>query len=178
MTTLREAAQQALEALEVLDAPPSGVVDHYELERRKQALRAALAQQEQPARAQQMRDAGYTRRPTLREMAQQEREDIAQNLQSRLDAALLLEERRQEIAQPHRETEQEPTVRIKCTVVDNQHPSGVPFEQWVNAPRREWRSLTNEELNRIESQARSHDGLNLSFLFLEIQQALKEKNNG
>jgi hypothetical protein len=74
--------------------------------------------------------------------------------------------------------QQEPTVRIKCTVVDNQHPSGVPFEQWVNAPRREWRSLTNEELNRIESQARSHDGLNLSFLFLEIQQALKEKNNG
>jgi hypothetical protein len=47
MTTLREAAQQALEALEALDAPPSGVVDHYELDRRKQALRAALAQQEQ-----------------------------------------------------------------------------------------------------------------------------------
>ena len=47
MSTLREAAQQALEALEALDAPPSGVVDHYELDRRKQALRAALAQQEQ-----------------------------------------------------------------------------------------------------------------------------------
>jgi hypothetical protein len=61
------------------------------------------AEQEQPNRAQQMRDAGYARRPTLREMVEQEREDIAQNLQSRLDAALLLEERRQEIAQPHRE---------------------------------------------------------------------------
>jgi hypothetical protein len=110
MTTLREAAQQALEALDagVSVSPKSVLHDR---------LRAALAQQE-------------------------------------------------------------PTVRIKCTVVDNQHPSGVPFEQWVNAPRREWRSLTNEELNRIESQARSHDGLNLSFLFLEIQQALKEKNNG
>jgi hypothetical protein len=47
MTTLREAAQQALEALEALDAPPSGVVDHYELDRRKQALRTALAQKEQ-----------------------------------------------------------------------------------------------------------------------------------
>jgi len=44
MSTLREAAQQALEALEILDAPPSGVVDHYELNRRKQALRDALAQ--------------------------------------------------------------------------------------------------------------------------------------
>ncbi len=30
--------------------------------------------------------------------------------------------------------QQEPTVRIKCTVVDNQHPSGVPFEQWVPKP--------------------------------------------
>ena len=108
MTTLREAAQQALEALDagVSVSPKSVLHDR---------LRAALAQQE-------------------------------------------------------------PTVRIKCTVVDNQHPSGAPFEQWVNAPRREWRSLTNEKLNRIESQARSHDGLNLSFLFLEIQQALKEKN--
>lgn len=144
--------------------------------------------------------------------------------------------------------QQEPTVRFKCTVVDNQNPNGVPFEQWAHKPlagmsemnrtiaycaasklrelgyewdgktwaalaqqeqepvawmltddsgmrfvsvdrphpdfvplyttplRREWKSLTNEELNRIESQARSHDGLNLSFLFLEIQQALKEKN--
>ena len=78
MSTLREAAQQALEALEALDAPPSGVVDHYELDRRKQALRDALAQQEQ-----------------------------------------------------------EPTVRFKCTVVDDQHPNGVPFEQWVNAPQQE-----------------------------------------
>jgi hypothetical protein len=51
-----------------------------------------------------MRDEGYTRRPTLREMAQEE---------------------------------QEPTVRIKCTVVDNQHPNGIPFEQWVNAPQQE-----------------------------------------
>ena len=128
MTTLREAAQQALEALEQ-DNPGgrSATIT---------ALRAALAQ---PDRAQRMRDAGYTRRPTLREMAEdeQEQEAIAQNLQSRLDAAFLLEERRQEIAQPRRETEPEPSVRIKCTVVDNQHPSGVPFEQWVNAPRRE-----------------------------------------
>ncbi len=47
MNPLREVAQQALEALEALDAPPSGVVDHYELDRRKQALRAALEQEEQ-----------------------------------------------------------------------------------------------------------------------------------
>jgi hypothetical protein len=28
-------------------------------------------------------------------------------------------------------------VRFKCTVVDDQHPNGVPFEQWVNAPQQE-----------------------------------------
>lgn len=81
MTTLREAAQQALEAMEAT---------HYDVgsaERQRlqamdaiAALRAALAQQE----------------------------DIAQNLQSRLDAALLLEARRQEIAQPHRGLAEEP----------------------------------------------------------------------
>jgi len=106
---------------------------------------------------------------TLREAAQQALEALDAGV-SVSPKSVLHDRLRAALAQ------QEPTVRIKCTVVDNQHPSGVPFEQWVNAPRREWRSLTNEELNRIESQARSHDGLNLSFLFLEIQQALKEKN--
>jgi hypothetical protein len=33
--------------------------------------------------------------------------------------------------------EQEPTVRYKCTVVDDQHPNGVPFERWVNAPQQD-----------------------------------------
>ncbi len=74
MTTLREAAQQALEALLLCDSKDAG-----KAMAAITALRAALAQQEQ------------------------EREDIAQNLQSRLDAALLLEGRRQEITQPRRE---------------------------------------------------------------------------
>ena len=113
MTALREAAQQALAYMDSV-----GEQDMYPEEWAvAKALRAALAQEEQPkpARAQQMRDAGHTRRPTLREMGEQEREDIAQNLQSRLDAALLLEERRQEIAQPRRETEQEQAMRDLLT---------------------------------------------------------------
>ena len=69
MTTLREAAQQALEALINSTAPKDWDAIT--------ALRAALAQEEQPNRAQQMRDAGYTRRPTLREMAQEEQEPVA-----------------------------------------------------------------------------------------------------
>ena len=44
MTDLRKAAQQALEALDCLEAPPTGAINHYELERRKNALRAVLAQ--------------------------------------------------------------------------------------------------------------------------------------
>jgi hypothetical protein len=81
---------------------------------------------------------------------------------------------------PRRETEQEPTVRIKCTVVDNQHPSGVPFEQWVNAPRREWQGLSDEEINDGRDQLPTEDLCNWSFrqgvYFAEDK--LKEKNNG
>ena len=60
MSDLRDAARQALEALE-------GGGDSWRLIWPAiDALRAALAE---PNRAQKMRDAGYTRRPTLREMA-------------------------------------------------------------------------------------------------------------
>lgn len=108
-------------------------------------------------------------------------EAIAQNLQSRLDAALLLEERRQEIAQPRRETEQEPTVRIKCTVVDNQHPSGVPFEQWVNAPRREWRNLTMQEINALPEVGGRMWNMGVADAVLRairaVEAKLKEKNS-
>ena len=89
MTTLREAAQQALRVA-CMCTPEQQIA--------KEALRTALAQQtqtpcdiaedgvcevidccrnpaqEEPAtRAQRMRDAGYTRRPTLREMTEQEK---------------------------------------------------------------------------------------------------------
>ena len=70
MTDLRAAAQQALEALEKTHTQPG--CDQWQAERKASvALRAAL---EQPDRAQKMRDAGYTRRPTLREMAEPEQE--------------------------------------------------------------------------------------------------------
>ena len=75
MTTLREAAQQALEAMESC----AGVPHWPALQPTITALRVALAQEEQ------------------------ERANISQNLKSRLDAAKLLEERRQEITQSRRE---------------------------------------------------------------------------
>ena len=90
MTTLREAAQQALRVA-CMCTPEQQIA--------KEALRTALAQpeprnqcgetceraklcavcargleeQEPATRAQRMRDAGYTRRPTLREMTEQEK---------------------------------------------------------------------------------------------------------
>ena len=148
MTTItvpRAVLEQALEALEYHVEQTRSI---WKTSQAIDALRAALAQQE----------------------------DIAQNLQSRMDAAMLLEERRQEVAQPHRETEQEPTVRIKCTVVDNQHPSGVPFEQWVNAPRREWQSLTEDEIRRMGNETPGQQGgWNLAFA-RAVEAKLKEKN--
>ena len=68
MTSLREAAQAALEALE--DACGDRCNAEYNpcwQREVAETLRAALAE---PNRAQKMRDAGYTRRPTLREMAE------------------------------------------------------------------------------------------------------------
>jgi len=78
MTTLREAAQQALEVLEV-QAEGAEEECGEETCRDCQAWRpvwvaitALKAVLEQPERAQAMRNAGYTRRPTLREMSEEE----------------------------------------------------------------------------------------------------------
>ena len=73
VTVSRELLQQALEALDTLDASPSGVIDHYELERRKQALRAALAQQVADHTELDLADA-YNRR--LRRQLEQEWCDV------------------------------------------------------------------------------------------------------
>jgi len=84
MTDLRDAARQALEALEDHAKQYPHMQKGYTVDAIT-ALKAALAEEalqrltdanqeieavlEQPTRAQKMRDAGYTRRPTLREIA-------------------------------------------------------------------------------------------------------------
>ena len=40
----------------------------------------------------------------------------------------------------------EQKVRFKCTVIDDQHPNGVPLEQWGNAAQRQWVGLTDESV--------------------------------
>jgi hypothetical protein len=160
MSTLREAAQQALEALGCIEYGINGIEygpSDDTTESAITALRAALAQQEQ-----------------------------------------------------------EPTVRYKCTVVDNYHPNGVPFEQWVNAPqeepepvapyawmavggtiwrrktseddvplytrppRREWHGLKEWEINDGRDQLPTEDLCNWSFRqgVYFAEKALKERNNG
>lgn len=128
MSALREAAQQALEALDWIGCSPEGYDQMCaDRDRAQEALRTALAQEEQEPVAwraqnatppggfvifqqypQALADLGgeieplYTH-PPRRESQALMKEDIAQNLQSRHDAAKLLEERRQEIVQPRRE---------------------------------------------------------------------------
>ena len=73
MSDLKKAAQQALEALEYFVEDYQSEYGLTSMSKYAKlnlevitALRAAL---EQPTRAQRQRDAGYTRRPTLREIS-------------------------------------------------------------------------------------------------------------
>jgi len=163
MTTLREAAQQALEALVIAEAALADIGDAdrepgddlawcearaaQALKAPRTAITALRSALEQPERAQAMRDAGYTRRPTLREMA--------------------------EPKQP----EQEPVAWEQIGL-----PSGrtTAAKGWLfsEPPRREWRGLTEGEINDGREQLPTEDLCNWSFRkgveFAEA--ALKEKN--
>jgi hypothetical protein len=44
--------------------------------------------------------------------------------------------------------QQEP-VQYKCTVIDDQHPNGIPLEQWAKPPQRTWVALTDAEIHKL-----------------------------
>jgi len=81
---------------------------------------------------------------------------------------------------------QEP-VKFSCTVVDDQHPQGIPLEQWGNPPaaQRTWVVLTDKEIEAIWKVALFADygvGAELSnqpFVHYAraIEAKLKGKNN-
>jgi hypothetical protein len=193
MTTLREAAQQALEALEELNgwqslAPPvaSQVGRHAAIN-----LRAALEQPEpcqypdcvdngpegkctrwllaecsksedykphrpaEPDRAQKMRDAGYTRRPTLREMAEPVQEPVAWT-------ATRLWNRKELWTCP---------ADIERDLL----------EGYARPPQREWRSLSEEEIAQVlgfgDYTARSTE-VTLTVIARAVEAALRSKNYG
>ena len=74
--------------------------------------------------------------------------------------------------EPLAQPEQEP-VKYKCTIIDDEHPNGIPLEQWGNTapPKREWVGLTRRELDIATL------GLeDLSDCYKAIEAKLKEKN--
>ncbi len=108
---------------------------------------------------------------TLREAAQQALEALDAGV-SVSPESVLHDRLRAALAQ------QEPTVRFKCTVVDNQNPSGVPFEQWVNAPRREWQGLTEDEIRMAYGKDLKYRDGDYERFARAVEAKLKEKNNG
>ena len=68
------------------------------------------------------------------------------------------------LAQP----EQEP-VQYKCTVIDDQHPNGIPLEQWVKPPQR---------TEPPQKKVWTFWDLSGSDITDAIKAKLKEKNNG
>jgi len=193
MTSLRDAAQQALEALEALDAPPSGVVDHYELDRRKQALRAALAQQEQEPVAQMevvFEDNNGASRRTPRDCQSfgangqpaavyvgrqryvpeqgQEQEPVAytSDVSRRMREAGMTFH----LGMPHAAVMEQMTRFHDLVCAEASIKAAVAF---ATPPRREWQSLTEEERVKI-----IEFGSTLADIARAVEQALKEKNNG
>jgi hypothetical protein len=66
-------------------------------------------------------------------------------------------------------------VKFKCTVVDDQHPQGIPLEQWGNTGKaqRTWVDLTPQDYAEIFRTAR-----NVDHAARLATAKLKEKNNG
>jgi len=145
VSDLRTAAQQALEVL-------IRASSYYDTYAEIDALRAAL---EQPERAQAMRDAGYTRKPTLREMAEPE--------------------------QP----EQEPVAIVSSVTEPGQYGvkvrwlGGFPqiaMKLYTHPPRREWRGLTVPEMVDLWRTATGDDFGGVERFVRAVEAALKEKN--
>jgi hypothetical protein len=65
----------------------------------------------------------------------------------------------------------------KVTVIDNQHPNGIPLEQWgyTTPQQRTWVGLTDEE--RMELYPKFTDSDEWTYE-KAIEAKLKEKNNG
>ena len=66
-------------------------------------------------------------------------------------------------------------VKYKCTVIDDQHPQGIPLEQWGNTGKaqRTWVDLTPQDYAEIFRTAR-----NVDHAARLATAKLKEKNNG
>jgi len=149
MSDLKQAAMQALEALERADK------DDFWREQRDAitALKAALEQPEQEPVGE-----------VLNERGEIDYISYVPPVGTHLYTAL-----RTALEQPA----QGPTYKV--TVVDNQHPNGVPYEQWVTSPaaQRPWQGLTEGERNDLEDYCKMTIG---KTAFDAIEAKLKERN--
>jgi hypothetical protein len=110
----------------------------------------ALEQEEQPTRAQQMRDAGYTRRPTLREMGEQEQEPVAWWI---------------------------PKAEQFCIKQPGERPFAKAWEPlYTTPPRRKWRGLTEEEIEDM-SVTGTDSELRRQQFARAIEAVLRSKNH-
>ena len=113
-----------------------------------------------------MRDAGYTRRPTLREMAEPEQEPVAW-------ACIKNGELQTELVGT------EADVNFWCASDEPEVQGMVKVALYTHPPRREWRGLSEEEINDGLDQLPTEDVCSWSFRkgveFAES--ALKEKNH-
>jgi hypothetical protein len=60
----------------------------------------------------------------------------------------------------------------KVTVVDDQHPNGIPLEQWGRPAQRPWVGLTDDEIDDLYQGAGKNDLKRAR----EIEAKLEEKN--
>jgi len=155
MTDLRTAAQQALELLKELQGgctdSDDGTVEALTVWCPEviENLEAAL---EQPTRAQRQRDAGYTRRPTLREMA-------------------ALEQPEQEPVSTWYGTDWPAHMQLMAQLAHLEPGTDL----YTHPPRREWRGLTEEEINEATFHPDGCMNTHLEFA-RAIEAALKERN--
>jgi hypothetical protein len=171
VTTLREAAQQALEALQTVFMPfHPAVID----------LKAAL---EQPEQEPELQLDGMTPLQFALEELHAFQEATGCDTASEFRAAL-----EQPYAEQARRVEQETHGRMRINPVTGDVSIGTPTEQpeqepvaWLNSrplyydpPRREWRGLTEEEKLQILDD--TMEGGDLMDMARAIEQALKEKN--
>ena len=156
MTDLKKAAQQALEALgcwvETYELGNTIRADIVDAEEAITALKAAL---EQPERAQKMRDAGHTRRPTLREMAEPEQEPVAW-------ACFKNGELQTELVGT------EADVDFWCSS-DEPEMQGMGKGALYTAPPRQWQTLSDEEIYPLYNEPRSDAEM------VEFARAVEEK---
>jgi hypothetical protein len=172
MTDLRQAAQQALEALE--NAEEDGNCEYGATD----ALRAALEQpeQEQTCNCRWVGDV-QTQQCTLHE--------------AHVDAIHEWAERAKTAEAALAQQEQGPVAMVENgTLVRSNLPSGYTGPLYTHPPHREWVSLTEEEMHGLYRRAGleayyPRDGVvqyeyerRLDEYARAIEQALKERNNG